>query len=171
MSAPAVLDVGTGSGAIALAIAEELPGARVTAADISPAALDLARANGADLGLDGRVGASPTCWLRWPGRRFDLIVSNPPYIAAAELETLEPEVRTWEPRSRPLPGEDGLELLLALARVGAGSAQSPAGWLALECGAGQAGAVAEALATAAYTDVGVREDFAGIERFVIGRRP
>ena len=169
VSVPAVLDVGTGSGAIALAIAEELPAALVAAADISPAALDLARANGADLGLDVE-------WLESDllaavaGRRFDLIVSNPPYIPVAELDTLEPEVRVWEPRIATTPGQDGLELLLALVQS-APAALTPNGLLALECGAGQAGAVADALALAAYTDIVVREDFAGIERFVTGRRP
>ncbi len=167
--APAVLDVGTGSGAIALAIAQELPAARVTATDISPGALDLARANGADLGLEVE-------WLESDlldavgGRQFDLIVSNPPYIPAAELDTLEPEVRLWEPRVATTPGPGGLQLLLALVRL-APPALTPAGLLALECGAGQAGAVAGALAAEAYTDIGVRDDFAGIERFITGRRP
>ena len=104
------------------------------------------------------------------GRRFDLIVSNPPYIPVAELDTLEPEVRVWEPRIATTPGQDGLELLLALVQS-APAALTPDGLLALECGAGQAGAVADALALAAYTDIVVREDFAGIERFVTGRRP
>ena len=167
--APSVLDVGTGSGAIALAIARELPAARVTATDISPGALDLARANGADLGLEVE-------WLESDllaavaGRQFDLIVSNPPYIPAAELDTLEPEVRLWEPRVATTPGQGGLELLLVLVRS-ARAALTPGGLLALECGAGQSGAVADALAAEAYTDIGVREDFAGIERFVTGRQP
>lgn len=167
--APAVLDVGTGSGAIALAIAQELPAARVAATDISPGALELARANCADLGLDVE-------WLESDllaavaGRRFDLIVSNPPYIPAADLDTLEPEVRVWEPRIATTPGQDGLELLLGLVQS-APAALTEDGLLALECGAGQSGAVAEALTSGVYTDVAVREDFAGIERFVTGRRP
>ena len=168
-AAPAVLDVGTGSGAIALSIAQELPGARVSAGDVSPAALEVAAANGAALGL-------PVEWVcsdllaGFAGRQFDLIVSNPPYIAAAELETLEPEVREWEPRLATTAGEGGLERLLALARS-APAALVAGGWLALECGAGQAGAVAGGLAAAGFADVGARRDFAGIERFVIGRRP
>ena len=165
---PAVLDVGTGSGAIALALAKELPGARVTACDISEAALDLARTNGTELGLDVE-------WVRSDlvtavaHRQFDLIVSNPPYIPAAELETLEPEVQIWEPRLATSPGREGLELLRRLAETAPGSIVA-GGWLALECGRGQTPAVAEALAAAGFDDIGVRRDFADVERFVIGRR-
>ena len=170
VSVPAVLDVGTGSGAIALAIAEELPAALVAAADISPAALDLARANGADLGLEVE-------WLESDllaavaGRRFDLIVSNPPYIPAAELDTLEPEVRVWEPRIATTPGQDGLELLLALVQSAPAALtrrRAAARWSAAP---GRPAPWPSALAAAAYTDIVVREDFAGIERFVTGRRP
>ena len=110
----------------------------MTATDISPGALDLARANGAGLGLEVE-------WLESDllaavaGRQFDLIVSNPPYIPAAELETLEPEVRLWEPRVATTPGQGGLEVLLVLVRS-ARAALTPGGLLAVECGAGQSGA-------------------------------
>jgi release factor glutamine methyltransferase len=168
VATPAVLDVGTGSGAIALALATELADARVTACDLSAAALDVARANGEELGLEVEWVESNLLGA-FSGRRFDLIVSNPPYIAAAQLETLEPEVRTWEPRLATTPGGEGLELLRALAETTPRSIVA-GGWLALECGDGQAAAVATALATAGFAEVGVRTDFADIQRFVIGQR-
>ena len=101
MEEPAVLDVGTGTGAIALAIADEHPQARVTAIDASEDALALARENFDLLDLDGRVRLVEHDLTEGLGRdEFDLVVSNPPYIEPEDLETLQPEVRDWEPRDR-----------------------------------------------------------------------
>jgi len=129
---PRVLDVGTGSGAIALAIADEHPGARVTAVDSSPDALDVARENARKAGLDDRVQLSEHDLKDGlPLGAFDLVVSNPPYVAPDEILELEPEVRHWEPRSA-LVGQGIAEQVAAAAR----SALRPEGWLVLETAAG-----------------------------------
>jgi len=170
-----VLDMGTGSGAIALAMAEELPGCAVTASDTSPAALEVARANAGRLGLAGRVelvagslpleasdggGEAPDC-----GLRFDLIVANLPYVAEPEWSRLEPEVTEWEPREALLAGPDGLDVLRTVIPVAA--SVSPA--LALEVGAGQAPTVSELLLEAGFSRVETRADLAGIPRVVWGQ--
>jgi release factor glutamine methyltransferase len=157
LESPRVLDVGVGSGAIALALADEHPAARVTAVDASTAALSLARENADLLGLavelrEGGVEAAAEGW--------DLVVSNPPYVGARELAGLEPEVRDWEPRGALL--DEGLHRELARA--------ARTTWLVLEVGAGQAPAVARELAESGYRDVTITRDLAGHERVVEGRR-
>ena len=104
------------------------------------------------------------------GRRFDLIVSNPPYVAEAELGRLEPEVVEYEPRLALVAGERGDELLLALA-TGAAGCLRPGGWVAFECGLGQPPAVAAALELAGFERVQTWADLAGMDRFVEGRLP
>jgi len=160
---PDVLDVGTGTGAVALSLADERPDARVTALDISPGALALARENAESTRLeltllegDFRAGL--------PGGPYDLVVSNPPYVRPDEIETLEPEVREWEPREA-LVSEDGPA---EVARVAA-TALKPGGALALEVGDGQAPAVAAALVELGYHDVTITVDLNGRERVVEGR--
>jgi release factor glutamine methyltransferase len=157
LEAPRVLDVGVGSGAIALALADEAPHARVTGVDASPDALALAGENAARLGLavELRAGGFGDAAAGW-----DLVVSNPPYVTPGELERLEPEVRDWEPRDG-LVGEGLHEELARVAR---------ASWLVLEVGDGQAGAVAQALERLGYVDVAITPDLAGRERVVEGRR-
>jgi release factor glutamine methyltransferase len=163
---PDVLDVGTGSGAIALALASELPEARVTGCDVSPDALDVARANGARLGIDVEwVESDLLAGLR--GRRFHLVASNPPYVAAGEIGALEPEVRDWEPRRATVAGETGLEAIERLCRE-APDALEPGGALVLEVGAGQADSVAALLEGSGLVGVGRDRDHAGIERVVWG---
>jgi release factor glutamine methyltransferase len=166
-----VLEVGTGSGAVALALAAELSRVEVIATDSSPAALDVALANAERLGLSGRVrfleGTLPA------GGGFDLLLANLPYVAESEWERLEPEIRDWEPREALLAGPDGLdairELLAAVAdRARRGDRVADA--IALEVGAGQAAAVAEMLAEGGYRRAAARADLAGIERVVLGRR-
>ena len=164
LDAPAALDVGTGTGAIALAIADEHPGARVTAIDVSPDALALARENVARTGLavelldhDAAGGL--------PGGPYDLVVSNPPYVERAELETLMPDVRDYEPHVA-LVGDRVPELV---AR-GALDVLRPGGHLVLEIGAGQALAQAAMLAEIGYVDVVTTPDLAGRDRVVEGRR-
>ena len=162
-----VLDVGTGSGAVALALARERPGAVVTGIDRSAAALDVARANAERLGINVEWVESDLLEAV-AGRRFDLIASNPPYVAAAEIEALEPEVRDWEPREATVAGPTGLEVIERLVAA-APEALAPGGAVALEVGAGQAAAVTGLLAAAGLVAGEPDRDHAGIERIVWGR--
>jgi release factor glutamine methyltransferase len=159
-----VLDVGTGSGAIALAIADELPQCAVVAVDTSSAALELARENAARIGLEGRVelalGTFPPT-----GGGFELVVANLPYVSEAEWDGLRPEVTEWEPREALLAGADGLDAIRAVIPAVAGRARV----LALEVGIDQAGPVAELLRAAGFDAIETRPDLAGIPRVVIGR--
>jgi release factor glutamine methyltransferase len=157
-----VLDVGTGSGAIALALADELPSCEVTATDTSAGALEVARANAERLGLLERVrfveGSVPG------GVGFDLTLANLPYIAAPDWPSLQPEVTQWEPREALLAGPDGLDAIRKVVP------QVEAGTLALEVGEGQAQAVAALIGDAGFEQVQTRRDLAGIERVVVGKR-
>jgi release factor glutamine methyltransferase len=166
-SAPGVLDVGTGSGAIALAIKAARPDAHVTATDVSADALAVAGANAAALGLEVELLESDLL-AGVAGRRFDLIASNPPYIAEADMERLEPEVARFEPRLATVAGASGTEVLDRLIAT-APDALVEGGWLVVECGAGQAPRVREAMAAAGGRDVFAERDLAGIERVVGGR--
>ena len=161
-----VLDVGTGSGAIALTVARELPECEIIATDTSDSALELARENAERLGLAGRVtferGTVP------PGRRFDLILANLPYVREEEIASLQPEIRDYEPRQAVVAGTEGLEAIAVVAAA-AGAALTDRGGLALEVGAGQAGAVAELLVDLGFMQVEGRQDLAGIPRVVLGR--
>jgi release factor glutamine methyltransferase len=164
---PRVLDVGTGSGAVALALARELPDAAVTGVDRSAAALDVARANAARLSIEAEWVESDLLDAV-AGRRFDLIASNPPYVAAAEIEALEPEVRDWEPREATVAGPTGLEVIERLAAA-APAALAPGGAVAIEVGAGQAAAAAALLDRAGLAAGAPDRDHAGIERIVWAR--
>ena len=158
-----VLDVGTGSGAIALAVAAELPDARVWAVDTSAAALEVARANAGRLGLERRVSFSE------PGRAVDLILANLPYVAEEEWEELAPEITRYEPRQALVGGPTGLEVIdELLGRIATGDLDTPA--IALEVGAGQAATVAEIARRAGFESVGTRADLSGIDRVVVGTR-
>ena len=157
-----VLDVGTGSGAIALAIADELPGCEVTATDTSPAALEVARTNAERLGLSGRVRFLESSIPE--GDSFDLTVANLPYVADPDWPSLQPEVTQWEPREALLAGPDGLDAIRAAVL------QVQQGTLALEVGEGQAEDVAELLRDAGFAEIRTRRDLAGIERVVVGER-
>jgi release factor glutamine methyltransferase len=166
-----VLDVGTGSGAIALAVADELPGCSVTATDTSPAALEVARANADRLGLAERVrfleGTLPE------GESFDLVLANLPYVAERDWPSLQPEVTQWEPREALLAGSDGLDAYrFFLHECGRASTRYPgqsSTTLAVEVGEGQASAVAELFRAAGFGGIETRRDLAGIERVVFGR--
>jgi release factor glutamine methyltransferase len=160
-----VLDMGTGSGAVALAIADELPGCELLATDTSSAALEVARANAERLGHAGRVEFHQAMLPAEPPR-LDLVVANLPYVSEAEWGGLEPEVTEWEPRAALLAGEDGLDLIRAAVPVAATAAPA----LALEVGAGQAPAVCELFFEAGFAKVEMRADLAGIPRVVWGRR-
>lgn len=160
-----VLDVGTGSGAVALAIADELRDAEVTATDTSLDALAVARANAVRLGLADRVGfvhgSLPS------GGRFDLALANLPYVAEPEWDRLAPELREYEPRAALAAGPTGLEAIESLlGALALGAVDTSA--VALEVGAGQAGIVAELVRRAGFGSVHRIRDLARIERVVVG---
>lgn len=155
---PEVLDLGTGSGAIALAIADRWPSARVTATDLSPAALAVTRGNATRLGLAIET-AEGSWWQAVPGHRFELVVSNPPYIASDDPHL--PALR-HEPLLALTSGRDGLD---AIREIVAGAPQALEGgaWLLVEHGLDQADAVRALLATAGFSDIQTRQD--------LGQRP
>jgi release factor glutamine methyltransferase len=163
-----VLDVGTGSGAIALAIADELEDARVIGIDTSLDALGVAQANCDWLGLEERVDLVSAGVNSLPSGPFEVIVGNLPYVSETEWEGLQPEIREYEPREALVPGPTGLEAIEALvAELGRLGRRPPS--VALEVGAGQAERVGELMRGAGYADIDVRHDLAGIERVVVGR--
>jgi len=157
-----VLDVGTGTGAIALSIAHEHPGAYVTALDVSPGALELAAENAERLGLvvDFRLGDIRD-GIDGFDESFDLVVSNPPYIEAAEIDGLEPEVRDHEPRGA-LVGAGVAEAVAERAR----GLLVPGGWLAVELGLDQHEAYADHLRTLGFGAITITPDLTGRERII-----
>ncbi len=169
-SRPFVVDVGTGSGCIACAIARERAGARVLALDVSPAALAVAAANVRSLGLGDRVRLAAADLTTAIGpARVDLLVANPPYLPADLLARLAPEVRDHEPRVALAGGPDGLALVRRLV-ADAPRVLGPGGALVLEtAGGAQASEVARLLAQAGLEAVSVRPDLTGTDRFVAGR--
>jgi release factor glutamine methyltransferase len=166
LPAPRVLDVGTGSGAIALAIADEHPGASVVALDSSSDALELALENLRETGLGDRVRM-----LEWdlagglPAGPYDLVVANPPYVAADEIATLVPEVRDWEPRGAIVDAGQGEAVARSALPV-----LSPGGSLVLETHGNGARPVADLLLKLGFAGVTISRDLAGRQRIVEGRR-
>jgi release factor glutamine methyltransferase len=164
---PNVLDVGAGSGAIALAIVDEHPTARVTAFEKSPQALALARENLELVGTNGRVHLVEGDLVEGFGdHRYDLVVSNPPYVTPEEFDTLDPEVRDWEPRIATV-GVGKTEVVARNAR----DALSSGGHLVLEIAAGRAPQTVELLEELGYASVRVTPDLTGHDRVVEGRPP
>jgi release factor glutamine methyltransferase len=161
-----VLDVGTGSAAVALAIADELAEAAVIATDTSLDALAVAKANRDRLGLGERVRLEHGSVPR--DARFDLVVANLPYLGEGEWGGLAPEIRSFEPRAALVAGATGLEAIEAVLGELALVEPLPIA-VALEVGEGQAPTVAELVRRAGYGRVGVRPDLAGIDRVVLGR--
>jgi release factor glutamine methyltransferase len=155
-----VADVGTGSGAIALALKAERPDLDVVATELSPGALAVARANAARLGLEVELIEGDL--LDPVAGPLDAVVSNPPYVAAGDL--LPPEVGRYEPREALFGGADGLDVIRRLVVAASGVP-----FLAMEVGAGQAPAVAELVRQGGWRDVVAVHDLAGIERVVVGR--
>jgi release factor glutamine methyltransferase len=164
-----ILDVGTGSGAIAVALAHELPEAYVVATDISAEALAVAAANARRNDVAARVSLRQGDLACLPEGPFDLIVSNPPYIPQADLAGLAPEVRDFEPRQALCGGADGLDCYRALTAQ-ARERLAPGGWLLLEVGIDQASAVEQLLADAGLEERFHRQDYGGVPRVVGGRR-
>lgn len=164
------LDVGTGSGAIAIALAAEGLARSVIATDISADALEVARLNA------GACGQSTIVFRRGPlldpvgDLTFDLVLSNPPYLSEAEWRGAEPEVREWEPRAAMVAGRGGLALVGAIV-AGAAAVLRLEGWLGLEVGSRQAEAVAGLLGdTGRFRSIEVQEDLTGRQRYVFARR-
>ena len=158
LPAPRVADLGTGSGAVALALQHARPGARVLAVDASAPALAVARANARRLGLPVRFVQGN--WLQGIGGPFDAIVSNPPYIAARDPHLA---ALAHEPQSALVSGADGLEAIRAIIAL-APAALAPGGWLLLEHGHDQSDAVQALLRAAGFVRVQTRNDLAGIPR-------
>lgn len=163
---PALADLGTGSGAIALALKSAWPSAVVTATDDSEAALHVARTNALNLGVSVDF-ARGSWWQALQGQRFHVVVSNPPYIAAGDPHL--PALR-HEPLAALSPGGDGLAALDAIA-TGAGGHLHAGAWLLLEHGYDQAGAVAELLRAQGFVDIATKIDLAGLPRCTGGRWP
>ena len=167
-----VWDMGTGTGAVALSLAAEGAWTRVVATDVSPEALSVAADNAERHDLSGLVEFRQGSLFEplEEGERFNIIVSNPPYIAEGERGELEPEVRDWEPSEALFAGEDGLDFIRQLV-IGAPDHLVAGGLLALECGLGQAERITTLLhATEAFAGVRIRPDLTGRPRFVIAQR-
>jgi release factor glutamine methyltransferase len=164
-----VLDVGTGSGAVAVALAHEWSDAEVLALDICPDALAIAKENALRNAVEARIRFVEGDLEHLPGGPFDLIVSNPPYIPVADLSGLMPEVRDFEPRRALDGGSDGLWPYRELAKQ-AVSCLAPGGWLLVEIGIGQAAAVREMFSECGLVEAFCREDYGGVPRVIGARR-
>jgi release factor glutamine methyltransferase len=165
---PRIVDVGTGSGAIAVALAHKLPHARVVATDISSRAVTVARENAKRNGVGLRFFLGD---LLAPvaGERFEIVVSNPPYVPATDRATLSVEVRDYEPAPALFAGEDGLDVCLRLIPAAFGAITS-GGFVALEIGFGQSTAITELLTRAGFEQIEFFPDLQGIPRVACARR-
>jgi release factor glutamine methyltransferase len=164
------LDIGTGGGAIALSLSKEGPFRQMVATDPSEEALELAEENARAQGLEERIEFRRGALFDplHEGERFDLVVSNPPYIPDVDRPTLQPEVREWEPNQALFAGPEGLDVLLPMAR-GVSRFMRPGGLFAVEIGLGQGPRVAQELeGTGAFKTIEVRPDLSGRGRFVVG---
>ncbi|MFH1057431.1 MAG: peptide chain release factor N(5)-glutamine methyltransferase [Pseudomonadota bacterium] len=170
---PRLLDLCTGSGAVALAVLANLPEATAVGVDLSPEALGYAQANAAALGLNGRATwRAGDLWdaVAPAGGFFPVITANPPYVTEAEWPGLSPEVREFEPRLALVGGDDGLDLVRAII-AGSGAFLRPLGWLLIELGAGQAeAAMALARRAGIFSQVEMVKDLAGIQRVLACQR-
>ncbi len=162
-----ILDLGTGSGCIAISLAKNLPDAAITATDRSPAALELARSNAASLDVAARIQfVESDLFSALRGSRFDWIVSNPPYIATVEADTLPREVRDHEPLEALFAGEDGLSVIRSMIAE-AQPFLVPGGHVAIEIGAAQSDAVQKLFRDAQYQVANVVKDYQNHERLII----
>ena len=165
-----IVDVGTGSGAIAVALAYALPFAETTATDISPAALAVGKANAARIGFAGRMRFFEGDLLEpVEGEQFDMVVSNPPYVPESDRNTLDDEVRDYEPAQALFAGEDGLQIYRRLIPAAFG-ALVPRGYVLLEIGYGQQESIHAVLEGAGFSGIEFTADLQGIPRVVVARR-
>lgn len=165
-----ILDIGTGSGAIALALACEIPQSRLWATDISAAALATARKNAHNLKLDSQIEFRQGNLLEPVDDFFDIIVSNPPYIAAEEYDKLPAGVKDYEPREALLAGAGGLDFYREIIGKAPGHMKNN-GWLLLETGATQGEQISNIFESSGkYSDISVRNDYAGLPRVIKARR-
>ena len=162
-----ILDLGTGTGAILLALLAARGDATGLGVDLSQAALAVAQGNAAALGIGARARFVRSDWFSAVEGRFDLIVSNPPYIAAAEMAGLSPEVRDWEPHLALTPGGDGLDAYRAIA-AGARAHLAAAGVVMVEIGPTQGAAVADLFRAAGLRGIRILQDLDGRDRVVTG---
>ncbi|MBS3981787.1 MAG: peptide chain release factor N(5)-glutamine methyltransferase [Rhodobacteraceae bacterium] len=165
-----LLDLGTGTGCILLSCLKGMPLARGLGTDISDPALQVAMGNTRDLGLEARARFRKSDWFASVTGTFDLIVSNPPYIAASEMPLLAPEVRDWEPDLALTPGGDGLASYRAIA-LGAGARLMPGGRILVEIGPTQGPAVAAMFRAAGLAEIRVLPDMDGRDRVVAAVKP
>jgi release factor glutamine methyltransferase len=167
VNTPKIVDVGTGSGCIALALAKELPGAEIHATEVSPAALELAEANAARLQMSNRIQFHDTDLLAGVNAEFDFIVSNPPYVGESEEDHVQLEVRKFEPRSAVFAGPTGLEVIERLIPQ-AREKLKPSGWLVME----MSGTIVEGVRNllARWSTVQIISDLQGIPRVVASQR-
>jgi release factor glutamine methyltransferase len=169
-SHPRIVDVGTGSGCIGIALAREIPAARVIATDLSKHALEVARRNAVRHNVDDRMTFVETSFLEGIEGGVDLIVSNPPYVPSVSRRGLTPEVRDYEPPVALFGGEDGLDGLRSVLE-GAVAKLATGGWLVMEFGCGQDDCVTELVRGVEGLDVmKIRHDLQDIPRTVICRR-
>jgi release factor glutamine methyltransferase len=168
---PRIVDVGTGSGAIAVALAHKLPNAHIVATDVFGVALDLAGENARRNGVGDRIRFLQGDLLApVAADRFDVVVSNPPYVAGGDRDSLSVEVRDFEPGLALFAGEDGLDVFRQLIPA-AFAVLVSGGFIALEIGCGQSDAVGSLLSIAGFGEVEFRPDLQGIPRVALARRP
>lgn len=165
---PRIVDVGTGSGGIAIALAHGLPAAQLTATDISNAALEVARGNAELNGVRVRL-LQGDLLAPVAGEQFEIVVSNPPYVAAGDRETLSVEVREYEPELALFAGRHGLDIYRRLIPL-AYDAVVPGGYVLFEIGHGQAAAIAGLFSAPGFRDIQFTRDLQGIDRVITARR-
>ncbi len=165
-----MLDLGTGTGCILISCLLAMPDATGLGTDVSPAALQVALRNAARHGLQARASLAQGSWWQAVSGHFDLIVSNPPYIAADEMSHLAPEVRDHEPHLALTPGGDGLDAYRIIA-AGTAAHLTPGGRIFLEIGATQGAAVSDFLAAEGFTELRILEDLDSRPRVVAAKRP
>ncbi len=165
-----IVDVGTGSGVLAVCIAKHLATARVIATDTSAAALEVARGNAARHGVADRIEFLEGNLIEPVDAPVDVVVSNPPYVSRQEYQQLDPSVRQYEPESALVGGDRGDELIVQLIQQSK-SKLKPGGWLMVELSPMLATRVIDHFGSAGLVDVQVVKDLAGLERVVMGRRP
>jgi release factor glutamine methyltransferase len=167
---PRIADIGTGSGAIAVAVAHSLPLAHITATDVSPQALAIAKQNAARSGVENRIEFCEGDLLTpLAGQSFHIIASNPPYVPLHDRDSLSVEVREYEPHSALFAGDDGLSIYRRLIPE-ARKLLVPGGWLVMEIGYGQWAAIEELMHESRYGSVHFVADYQGIPRVAAGQR-